>query len=137
MTITSIKWLIFKFERKNTKRKIAPFGLSEITFFSAINHNWSKAGFVEICKIYQIIRFYIRDTVMCFQNIYILRINCSILLRETRLYVCYMYIRIYRYIIKFMICTYNKYKSISSGNIINSHVSRLNRAILFTQVPFK
>lgn len=66
---------------------------------------------------------------MCFQDIYILRINCSILLCETRLRVCYMYIRIYRYIMKFMICTYNKHKSLSSGNITNSHVAMLNRAI--------
>lgn len=34
---------------------------------------------------------------------------------------------------KFMICTYNKHKSLSSGNITNSHVAMLNRAISFSR----
>ena len=34
------------------RRKIILLYLCEIMFFSAINHNWSKAGFVESCKIY-------------------------------------------------------------------------------------
>lgn len=33
---------------------------------------------------------------------------------------------------KVMICTYNKHKSLSSGNTTNSHVAMLNRAICRT-----